>query len=62
MLAISMPIERPLALVACQAAFLEVERLVDRAVEVEHEVDAQAAVVVEHLEAALGSCRRRRSG
>ena len=31
---------------------LEVEGLVDRAVEVEHEMDAQAALVVEHFEAA----------
>ena len=34
-------------------AFLEVERLVDRAVDVEHELDAQPALVVEHLEALL---------
>ena len=51
MLAISMPTERELEEVACQARFLEVERLVDRAVEVEHEMDAQAAHVLEDLEA-----------
>ena len=51
MLATSMPTDRSLAIVACQALSFRSRHLVDRAVEIEHEMNAQTAFVLEDLEA-----------
>ena len=48
-----MPIERLLLAGCVPGAFFQIERLIDRTVYVEHEVDAQAALVVQDLEADL---------